>query len=48
VAGSCEYGNEHSDSINVRNFLTICVIVSFSRSVLLHGISYLVSEVAFS
>jgi hypothetical protein len=37
VAGTCEYGNELSVSINAGNFLTSCK--SFSRRTLLHGVS---------
>jgi len=39
VAGTCEYGNEPSGSINVDNFLTKLKPVSFSRRIVLHGVS---------
>jgi hypothetical protein len=39
VAGTCEYGNELSCSINAGNFLTSCKPVSFSRRTLLHAVS---------
>jgi hypothetical protein len=38
LEGFCEHGNETSDSINSREFLD-CMIISFSRRVLLHGVS---------
>ena len=41
MAGTCRYGEELSGSINAGNFLTVCkdLLVSFSRSTLLHGVS---------
>jgi hypothetical protein len=41
MAGSCGYGEELSDSINVENLLTRAAkfTVSFSRRTLLHGVS---------
>ena len=39
MAGTCEYGDELSGSINAGNFLTSCKSVSFSRRTLLHGVS---------
>jgi len=39
VACACECGDEHSGSINARNFFTSCRPVSFSRRTLLHGVS---------
>jgi hypothetical protein len=39
VAGTCEYGNEPSGSINCGNFLTSCKLVSFSIRTLLHGVN---------
>jgi hypothetical protein len=41
VAGSCEHGNEHLGSIKEGNFLTSCVIISFSRGTLHHKVNYL-------
>jgi hypothetical protein len=39
VAGTCEYGNELSGSINAGNFLASCKPGRFSRRTLLHGVS---------
>jgi hypothetical protein len=39
LAGSCEHGNEPSDSIK-GSFLTIWETISFSRRTLFHGVSY--------
>ena len=38
MAGTCGYGEGLSGSINAGNFLT-SLLVSFSRGVLLHGVS---------
>jgi len=38
MVGSCEHGDEHSDSTKAGNFLTSWETISFSRRTLLHGI----------
>jgi len=38
--GSCENGNEISDSVKGGIFFTVFVIISFSRRTLLLGVSY--------
>jgi hypothetical protein len=42
VAGSSEYGDEPSDSINGRQILEKPRTVSFSKRTLVHGVSQLV------
>jgi hypothetical protein len=39
VAGSCEHGDEPSDSIKGRDFSTSWVTVNLSRRTLLHGVN---------
>jgi hypothetical protein len=47
VAVSCGLVNEPCISTEAEKILTSCVIISFSRKILLHGASYLVITVDF-
>jgi len=44
VADACEFGNEPRVPRNAGDFLTSCKPVSFSRRILHHGVSKLVSK----
>jgi len=46
VAGTCEYGEGLSGSINAGNFFT-SLLVSFSRRTLLHGVSKKVRYICY-
>jgi hypothetical protein len=42
MVGFCEDSNEHSSSIQVLNFLTICIAIQFSSNILPHTVNELV------